>query len=114
MSNFVVFGATSTGAAIARRLLLRNCTTHIICRDIAKASASITSTGPGTPIFHEVRDVGEPGVIEDICKVVNEKAEGKVAGLVYAIGSIPLKPLRQMTRADFDRAFHVNAVSGWA
>jgi NAD(P)-dependent dehydrogenase (short-subunit alcohol dehydrogenase family) len=95
-------GSGGIGAALARRVQASGHALHLVGRDPARLAAVAAETGAG----HTVGDVEDPATF---ARVVAEVG-GPLAGLVYAVGTINLKPLARLTVADFERDFRVNAL----
>ncbi len=105
MAAILIFGgAGAIGSAIARRVAARGDRPHLVGRDPARLDAVAREIGAAT----SVADVTDP---EAIAAAVAEAAGGDgLAGLVYAVGTINLKPIGALTATDFDRDFRVNAL----
>ena len=105
MATIIIFGgAGGIGSAIARRLVKRGDTPFLVGRDPAKLDAV-------------AREIGAPSTLCDVTDgdavsaAVAEAAEGgELTGLVYAVGTINLKPIGALTAADFERDWRVNAL----
>lgn len=94
-------GAGGIGSAIARRLAARGQSLHLVGRT-RDTLAAVTSELGASFTVADVEDTSSfPRVAAD--------AGESLAGLVYAIGTITLKPLNRLTAAEFDRDFRVNA-----
>jgi len=97
-------GSGGIGAATARALSSRGIATHLVGRDhqrLSEAAAASNST-------HSVGDILDPSTF---ARVTAEAAgDGALSGLIYAIGSINLKPVARLTDADFLRDFEINAL----
>ena len=94
-------GAGGIGAATARALAARGHALHLVGRDEGRLAALAAELGAGTTRA----DVTDPA---SFARVADE-AGGPLAGLVYAVGSINLKPLARLTHADFEADFRLNA-----
>lgn len=106
MGKYLIFGATGgIGQAIVHDLAAHGCTLHLAGRT-ADALASIAEPlGAGYSVF----DAFDSASIQ---QVVDEASEdGNLAGLVWAVGSILLKPLSQLTEADFLSCYQLNTVA---
>lgn len=105
MASIIIFGgAGGIGSAIARRLAARGERPHLVGRDPARLDAVARETGASTT----VADVTDPHAIG---AAIAEAAAGDgLAGLVYAVGTINLKPVGALTAADFERDWRVNAL----
>ena len=105
MAKIIIFGgAGAIGSAIARRIAARGDTPHLVGRDSAKLA--VFAQEIGAPMT--IADVTDPSATE--AAVIEAAADGGLAGLVYAVGTINLKPLGSLTLADFERDWRVNAL----
>jgi NAD(P)-dependent dehydrogenase (short-subunit alcohol dehydrogenase family) len=101
--KILVIGATGgIGAAIARILAAQGYQLHLVARDKARLSDLAGELGAD----HGTADVTDPA---DIARAVAE-AGPVLAGLVYAVGTIQLKPLARLSVDDFKHDFAVNAL----
>ncbi|MFC4166594.1 SDR family NAD(P)-dependent oxidoreductase [Teichococcus aestuarii] len=101
--RIVVIGATGgVGGALARRLAARGDEPFLIARAAARLAA--LAGGPGAP--HAAADATDP---EALAGAIGA-AGPRLGGLAYCVGSIPLKPLKRLTAADFLEAFRLNAM----
>lgn len=102
MDKVLIYGATGgIGGALARRLAAAGRAVHLVGRDAGKLSALAAELGA----THSLADV------EDASSFARVAAEAgpALSGLVYAVGTITLKPLGRLTSADFLRDFRLNA-----
>lgn len=107
MAKTVIFGAAGgIGGETARRLKRRGHDLHLVgrTRDTLDAIAAE---------LEATRSLADVEVPDSIATAVAE-AGGSLAGLVYAVGTINLKPLGRLTAADFERDFRVNAMGAAA
>jgi NAD(P)-dependent dehydrogenase (short-subunit alcohol dehydrogenase family) len=95
-------GAGGIGAATARLLRQKGYTLHLAGRDETRLAAVATEVGGG----YTVADVEDTASFAKVMAA----AGGALAGLVYAAGTINLKPLGRLTTADFERDFRINAM----
>ena len=101
----IIFGGSgAVGSAIARRLAARGTSLHLVGRDAGRLAAVAQETGAGS----SVADVTDPAAIG--AAVEAAARAGGLGGLVYAAGTINLKPLGSLTADDFERDWRVNAL----
>lgn len=101
--RIVVIGATGgVGSALARRLAARGDEPFLIARDAARLAALAGELGAP----HAAADVTDPEALAAAIAA----AGPRLGGLAYCVGSIPLKPLKRLTAADFLEAFRLNAL----
>lgn len=99
----LIFGGSGgIGAALARRLAAKGRPLHLVGRDPARLGPLALETNASW----SVADVEDP----DSFAGVASEAGSAIAGLVYAVGSINLKPLVRLSPADFERDFRLNAL----
>jgi NAD(P)-dependent dehydrogenase (short-subunit alcohol dehydrogenase family) len=100
--SIVIIGATGgIGAALARRLKGRGESLHLIARSPDRLTALATELGATSALA----DVTDEAALEAALQ-----SAGPITGLVYAVGSINLKPLKRLTEADFTADFALNAL----
>ena len=105
MASVIIFGgAGGIGSAIARRLMARGDMPFLVGRNGTKLDALARETGARSM----VADVTDPAAIE--AAVAAAVVDGALAGLVYAVGTINLKPIGALTAVDFERDWRVNAL----
>ncbi|MFM9975527.1 MAG: SDR family NAD(P)-dependent oxidoreductase [Beijerinckiaceae bacterium] len=95
-------GAGGIGAATALLLHKKGYPLHLAGRDGEKL-ASVAQAVSGTYSIADVEDASS------FARVMADVGE-TLAGLVYAVGTINLKPLGRLASADFERDFRVNAL----
>jgi NAD(P)-dependent dehydrogenase (short-subunit alcohol dehydrogenase family) len=101
----VIFGGVGgIGEAIARRLRMRGQAVAITSRS-AERAATLASEIGATPLACDVLD--ETSIHAALAAAA---PAGRLGGIVYAVGSIPLKPLARTTAADMMMAFQLNVV----
>ncbi len=101
--NYLIFGATGgVGACLARHLAAQGAHVHIGGRDAAKAGALATEIGGSFTVM----EAADPQSINACIAAAGPKLDG----LVWAIGTINLKPLSRLTDQDFLNDFTLNAL----
>ena len=99
----MIYGATGgIGSETARLLQQRGFQLHLTGRDEAALTALAQELGATST----VGDVTQSG----FCSQVAQEAGEVLAGLVYGVGTIHLKPLPRFSETDFLRDFQVNAL----
>lgn len=99
----IIGGSSGIGAALARRLRAAGHDLHVMGRDPGRLSTIAAETGCATSAV----DVLDPDGLADA--IARAGANG-LGGLAYCVGSIPLKPLAQVTAADMAQAFALNTI----
>lgn len=95
-------GGGGIGSAVARILAQKGYDLHLTGRDGQKLKEVAGDTGASFTLA-DVED-------DDCFAHVMSEAGPSLAGLVYAVGTINLKPLSRLTITDFERDFRVNAL----
>jgi NAD(P)-dependent dehydrogenase (short-subunit alcohol dehydrogenase family) len=114
----LIAGIGGVGRALALRLAARGAPVHLVARSADKLAALraelAAAAAPGTPA--PTSSVADLTLDADVERAAREAAGaaggGPLAGLVYAVGSIPLKPLKGATSRDFAEAFALNCIGG--
>ena len=105
MSKTVIFGATGhMGQAIARQLAADGNPVHLVARNKPVVMELAAELGASASGF----DLGDAASIEQA--VTEADSNGGLAGLVWAVGSILLKPLARLTPDDFLETYQTNVV----
>ena len=100
--KYIIFGATGgMGGSIARSLAADGSNVHLVARD-QQAVADLANDLDGTFSVCDVTD-------HDQIRQAVADAGDRIDGLVYAVGSIVLKPLKSTTTEALTTAFDVNA-----
>ncbi|WP_150287557.1 SDR family NAD(P)-dependent oxidoreductase [Rhabdaerophilum calidifontis] len=102
MRAIIYGGSGGIGGALARRLASGGATLHLVARDTERLRSIAAETGATTT----PGDVLDP----DLFARVAAETPGPVDALVYAVGSINLKPFARLTEADFLADFRLNAL----
>ena len=105
MGHYLVAGGVGgVGEALARRLAGRGETVTITSRDAAKAQAVAMDIGcRGVAL-----EAGDEATITSAVEAASH--DGCLNGIAWAIGSIPLKPLKAASAADFAAAYGLNVI----
>lgn len=99
----LIYGATGgIGAATARLLHARGRRLHLVARRGEALEALAEELGA----THSVGDVEDAALHARVAQDAGET----LSGLVYAVGSIMLKPLQRLTAEDFLRDYRLNAL----
>lgn len=98
----LIYGATGgVGTCLSRQLSAAGFALHLVAREAGRLQALATELDAGWT----AADVLDP----DSFARVTDEAGSTLSGLVYAVGSINLKPLARITPADLERDFRLNA-----
>jgi NAD(P)-dependent dehydrogenase (short-subunit alcohol dehydrogenase family) len=101
----LIYGGTGgIGAATARLLRKRGYSLHLVARDESRLAALAQELGAG----YTAGDVTGADVFARAAQAASDGSG--LAGLVYAVGTITLKPLGRLTDADFEQDFRINAL----
>jgi NAD(P)-dependent dehydrogenase (short-subunit alcohol dehydrogenase family) len=101
--NAIIYGGNGgIGAGTARRLREKGYQLHLVGRDAARLATVSGSLQAGM----SVADVTDPAIFP---QVMAESGFSSLDALVYAVGTINLKPIARLTPPDFARDFAVNA-----
>jgi len=108
VSRVMIYGGTGgIGLATARALRARGYALHLAARDPARLSSAADELGETT---FSAGDVADPAFFA----AATEAAGASLAGLVYAVGTINLRPLGRLTREDAEHDFRINALGAFS
>jgi NAD(P)-dependent dehydrogenase (short-subunit alcohol dehydrogenase family) len=101
----LIFGGVGgIGGALARRLSVAGRPIIVSSRSLDRASDFAREIG-AKPCAADVLD--EPSIIAAIATAASD---GRLAGLAYAVGSIPLKPVARITEEELIETYRCNVV----
>ena len=103
MATTLIYGGSGgIGQAIAKRLHQQGQHLHLVGRDAKKLAAFAQTIGAS----YTCGDVAHP----ELFALATAEAGDQLTGLVYAVGSINLKPLRRLTIEDFQHDYAINSI----
>lgn len=107
MKRVVIYGGTGgIGAATARALRARGIPLHLAARDADRLAEAAEALGETTITAGDVTD-------PDFFGRVTREAGAELGGLVYAVGTINLRPLARLTAEDAETDFRINALGAF-
>ena len=108
-SKILVYGATGgIGEASARALAAAGLGVHVVGRRADAVAALADEIGASSTVV----DLDQEGAFRLASEEAAAQGSGAIAGVVFAVGTINIKPVGRLTRADFERDFLVNSI--WA
>ncbi|GJD42771.1 L-2,3-butanediol dehydrogenase [Methylobacterium cerastii] len=108
MRRVLIYGGTGgIGRATADALRHRGFCLHLAARDRSRLDAAAAELGETTVTAGDVTD-------PDFFAQATAEAGDALAGLVYAVGTINLRPLARLTRADAEADFRINALGAFS
>lgn len=108
MGRVIIYGGTGgIGFATARALRARGYTLHLVARGSDRLARAADELGETTVTGGDIAD-------PDLFAAATDAAGPDLAGLVYAVGTINLRPLSRLTRADVEADFQVNALGAFS
>ena len=106
MKNIIIFGATGAiGRSIAHQLHSEGASLFLAARDDEECATLAAQLGARHGHFSASDEASISAI------VAKAQQEGPITGLIWAVGSILLKPLAKLTANDFDATFQVNVTS---
>jgi NAD(P)-dependent dehydrogenase (short-subunit alcohol dehydrogenase family) len=99
----IIGGTGGIGAALARRLSSAGRLVHLAARDQGRLEALADELGAGRTLCDALIETEVERAVADAAE-----ASGGLAGLVYAVGSIDLVPLRRLDARRLADAFALN------
>lgn len=107
MARVLLYGGTGgIGLATARGLRARGYALHLVARDAARLDAAAAELGETTVTAGDVTD-------PDLFARATGEAGEALSGLVYAVGTINLRPLARLSAADVESDFRINALGAF-
>ncbi|KAA2238178.1 SDR family NAD(P)-dependent oxidoreductase [Salinarimonas soli] len=98
-------GSGGIGAATARALVEKGYAVHLVARDAGRLAEAARAVGAAGTTAGDILDDAT------LRQATEEAAQrGHVAGLVYAVGTINLKPAARVSEADAVQDFRINAL----
>lgn len=108
MRRVIIYGGTGgIGLATAGALRARGYALHLAARSGEQLAEAAGRLGETT---FSAGDITDP----DFFAAATEAAGPELAGLVYAVGTINLRPLGRLTRADVEDDFRINALGAFS
>ena len=104
-ARVLIFGTGGIGRCLAQRLAARGTPIHLVGR----AEERVAPLAAELQAPYTLLDCSQPEAVE--AGVAALAAATPLRGLVYAVGSIPLKPLKGTTAKDYTDAFNLNFLS---
>ncbi len=103
MKKIVIFGATGgMGSAIANRLFDEGYKLHLV----ARGESQLKNMAHEFDADYTVGDVNDSALFDKVA----QEAGDKIAGMVYAVGTMNLKSLQRLTTEEMLKDFKVNAL----
>ncbi len=108
MAPVLIFGATcGIGSVLAQRLRRDGRELFLSARDPAKLRALADELG----VPAQAGDVCDEAALAAVVEAAVAHGGGRLAGLAFCVGSIPLAPLARLGAEDFLDAFRLNALA---
>jgi NAD(P)-dependent dehydrogenase (short-subunit alcohol dehydrogenase family) len=108
VGRVIIYGGTGgIGFATARALRARGYALHLVARGSDRLALAADELGETTVTGGDIAD-------PDLFAEATDAAGPDLAGLVYAVGTINLRPLSRLTRTDVEADFQVNALGAFS
>jgi NAD(P)-dependent dehydrogenase (short-subunit alcohol dehydrogenase family) len=98
-------GSGGIGAATARRIAVGGSKLHLVARDEARLMALAAETGASWTSG----DAADPALFARASEAAAQAGNGAIKTLIYAIGTINLKPAHRLSDTDIEQDFRLNA-----
>lgn len=105
MSVLIYGGTGGIGAATARSLKLRGISSHLV----ARSQETLQNLSNELGCSYTLGDILDPTLFQKAAQDASQST-GDIAGLVYAIGTINLKPMHRLSAQEVTHDFQVNAL----
>ena len=106
MNHIIIFGATGAiGSALAKQITNEGGSVFLAGRDEAQTQALAAELGAGYSLF----DAHDEASIQAVIEMANAKSP--ITGLIWAVGSILLKPLAKLSAQDYASTYYVNVIA---
>ncbi|GJD99566.1 SDR family NAD(P)-dependent oxidoreductase [Methylobacterium isbiliense] len=107
MARVLIYGGTGgIGLATARALRARDVALHLVARDAAGLERAASDLGETTVTAGDVTD-------PSLFALATAAAGEALAGLVFAVGSITLKPIGRLSAQEIEADFRLNALGAF-
>ncbi|KFH09552.1 putative short chain dehydrogenase family protein [Toxoplasma gondii MAS] len=110
--RYLIFGSRGAGAYLARRLLGNGAKVHV-CSRREESLLHLTKWLDSPALSTATCDAMQPGQIAHAVHEASRVLGGALNGVVYAVGSIPLKSFHKVTRYELVDHFTLNAVGAF-
>lgn len=104
----ILGGSGGVGLTLARTLVAAGRPVHLLARHAERLQECRQALGGAVAIT--ACDARDGAALEAAVTRIADASEGGLSGLVYAVGSIVLKPLARATAEDFLDAYRLNVV----
>ncbi len=110
--TFLLYGGTGgIGEPIARLLTACGHQCHLVARDEVKLAALANDVHATYTAGSLLEDgIVNTALMQEATSKAAELGGGAIQGIVYAVGTINLKPVSRLTDADFERDYRLNAL----